>query len=99
MPIASSPVGSTRRDRTFWKGGDTDNAEQNSGHPRCPHRGRATAEHCMRGFQARSMGDADHQAVLAAADPDRVRSEEHTSELPSLKSLSYDAFCLNKKTE
>src|SRR3546814_3391683 len=29
MPIASSPVGSTRRDRTFWKGGDTDNAEQN----------------------------------------------------------------------
>src|SRR3546814_1269219 len=30
---------------------------------------------------------------------DRARSEEHTSELPSLVRLSYAVFCLNKKTE
>src|SRR3546814_1766951 len=27
------------------------------------------------------------------------RSEEHTSELQSLMRISYDAFCLNKKTK
>src|SRR3546814_3137429 len=29
---------------------------------------------------------------------DRLRSEEHTSELPSLMRKSYAVFCLNKKT-
>src|SRR3546814_8130170 len=28
-----------------------------------------------------------------------VRSEEHTSELPSLMRISYAVFCLNKKTK
>src|SRR3546814_6835768 len=46
---------------------------------------------------------------LVAADPDSVdrarelagpdiRSEEHTSELPSLMRISYAVFCLKKKT-
>src|SRR3546814_3687142 len=29
--------------------------------------------------------------------PDRVRSEEHTSELPSLMRISYAVFCLKQK--
>src|SRR3546814_2665142 len=29
-------------------------------------------------------------------DPDRQRSEEHTSELQSLMRISYDVFCLKK---
>src|SRR3546814_9369452 len=31
-------------------------------------------------------------------DPCRVRSEEHTSELPSLMRISYAVFCLKKHT-
>src|SRR3546814_5326695 len=31
------------------------------------------------------------------AQGDTVRSEEHTSELQSLMSISYDVFCLKKK--
>src|SRR3546814_1708374 len=30
------------------------------------------------------------------ADPGAIRSEEHTSELPSLIRISYAVFCLNK---
>src|SRR3546814_4004247 len=30
-------------------------------------------------------------------DPERARSEEHTSELPSLMRISYAVFCLKKK--
>src|SRR3546814_10082175 len=30
--------------------------------------------------------------------PDFIRSEEHTSELQSLMRISYDVFCLKKKT-
>src|SRR3546814_1913030 len=33
------------------------------------------------------------------ADPGRVRSEEHTSELQSLMRISYAAFCLKKKKQ
>src|SRR3546814_10519555 len=33
------------------------------------------------------------------ADQDRVRSEEHTSELQSLMRTSYAVFCLKKKTK
>src|SRR3546814_5687077 len=32
-------------------------------------------------------------------DPDRGRSEEHTSELQSLMRISYAVFCLKKKTQ
>src|SRR3546814_500434 len=31
-----------------------------------------------------------------AADPENIRSEEHTSELQSLMRISYDVFCLKK---
>src|SRR3546814_3881521 len=40
-----------------------------------------------------------HQIDLAAAQKgDRLRSEEHTSELQSLMRNSYAVFCLKKKT-
>src|SRR3546814_1703975 len=35
--------------------------------------------------------------AIAAAHPDRARSEEHTSELQSLMRISYAVFCLKKK--
>src|SRR3546814_6898592 len=41
-------------------------------------------------------------ARLSSADAvtgDRQRSEEHTSEIQSLMSISYAVFCLKKKTE
>src|SRR3546814_7191783 len=40
------------------------------------------------------------EAIEAAAEVglDLVRSEEHTSELPSLMRISYAVFCLKKKT-
>src|SRR3546814_3212183 len=34
---------------------------------------------------------------LGPPPPDRVRSEEHTSELQSLMRISYAVFCLKKK--
>src|SRR3546814_9517619 len=36
-------------------------------------------------------------ALFAALVADRVRSEEHTSELQSLMRISYAVFCLKKK--
>src|SRR3546814_2297691 len=40
-------------------------------------------------------GRDDRADLRAAAD---LRSEEHTSELPSLMRISYAVFCLKKKT-
>src|SRR3546814_4732005 len=37
--------------------------------------------------------------VLRRHAPDRVRSEEHTSELQSLMRISYAVFCLKKKNK
>src|SRR3546814_5449969 len=37
--------------------------------------------------------------AIGAALIDRVRSEEHTSELQSLMRISYAVFCLKKKNE
>src|SRR3546814_9819258 len=37
--------------------------------------------------------------AVAAAIPDFVRSEEHTSELQSLMRTSYDVLCLKKKNK
>src|SRR3546814_10457633 len=50
-------------------------------------------------------GSQPHRPQPARGKPDRVegplavrrRSEEHTSELPSLMRISYAVFCLNKK--
>src|SRR3546814_6223649 len=41
---------------------------------------------------APGLDDATRQALYAAA----VRSEEHTSELPSLTRISYAVYCLKK---
>src|SRR3546814_6932327 len=38
------------------------------------------------------------QATLPADIQERIRSEEHTSELQSLMRISYAVFCLQKKT-
>src|SRR3546814_7241777 len=43
----------------------------------------------------------DHAATKLQRKPmrrDGIRSEEHTSELQSLMRISYDVFCLKKKT-
>src|SRR3546814_7598475 len=37
--------------------------------------------------------------LWSAGGDDRVRSEEHTSELQSLMRISYAVFCLKKKTQ
>src|SRR3546814_9100848 len=38
-----------------------------------------------------------HQHALCAGSIDRIRSEEHTSELQSLMRISYAVLCLKKK--
>src|SRR3546814_7577655 len=39
-----------------------------------------------------------HAAHFVTGPPRRPRSEEHTSELPSLMRISYAVFCSKKKT-
>src|SRR3546814_4635030 len=57
------------------------------------------------GKQVSSLNNRDENLTIAGmiADPrytgGGLRSEEHTSELPSLMRLSYAVFCLNKKTK
>src|SRR3546814_9157096 len=53
----------------------------------------------LRAFDATSALSARIDALEAIAAPirDRVRSEEHTSELQSLMRNSYAVFCLKKK--
>src|SRR3546814_7221128 len=38
-----------------------------------------------------------HRPMRAMPNPNRLRSEEHTSELQSLMRISYAVFCLKKK--
>src|SRR3546814_6493917 len=45
----------------------------------------------------KSNYDADDMKV--SVEGDRLRSEEHTSELQSLMRISYAVFCLKKKTK
>src|SRR3546814_8147464 len=61
-----------------------------------PHRswGRRSASRRQDGCAA-----ASRSAVGLANDPDRRRSEEHTSELQSLMRISYAVFCLQKKKQ
>src|SRR3546814_2581136 len=47
-------------------------------------------------LQAQRVEGADRQPLRAVA-ADALRSEEHTSELPSLMRTSYAVFCLKKK--
>src|SRR3546814_10555791 len=45
-------------------------------------------------------GDDDLRFILVVRDAgDQLRSEEHTSELQSLMSISYAVFCLKKKKQ
>src|SRR3546814_2278178 len=48
-------------------------------------------------FVARAEGEASAEHRRATALENLVRSEEHTSELQSLMSISYAVFCLIKK--
>src|SRR3546814_6361066 len=47
--------------------------------------------------QVAAQGHAHYRVSKAASDGVTQRSEEHTSELPSLMRNSYAAFCLTKK--
>src|SRR3546814_2279760 len=40
-----------------------------------------------------------YTGFLKRATPQNIRSEEHTSELPSLMRISYAVFCLKKNTQ
>src|SRR3546814_4751558 len=42
-------------------------------------------------------GPAEAVYATSAKSPNRIRSEEHTSELQSLMRISYAVFCLKKK--
>src|SRR3546814_8230147 len=55
-----------------------------------PHGAAATQRAGIRGQAARLRGAVEAGAV-------GHRSEEHTSELPSLMRISYDVFCLKQK--
>src|SRR3546814_7721698 len=54
-----------------------------------------------RGWRSRSRAGTGRPAPAAAptAWPGSGRSEEHTYELQSLMRISYDVFCLTKKTQ
>src|SRR3546814_8975231 len=65
-----------------------------------PHPDRELAGDPGRGAGVRSGGAAqppDRGADRVLAQPSARRSEEHTSELQSLMSISYAVFCLKKK--
>src|SRR3546814_92304 len=57
----------------------------------------ALGEHCLGPVVRRLLDKAPHR-VDAGRARDRIRSEEHTSELQSLMRISYAVFCLKKKT-
>src|SRR3546814_17102546 len=64
-------------------------------------RQRAAPEGLMqlsRGDQALHPVEKRRRAAILGFDIDRLRSEEHTSELQSLMRISYAVFCLKKKT-
>src|SRR3546814_4770914 len=43
-------------------------------------------------------GPIEFSGIIGRNHGERARSEEHTSELPSLMRISYVVFCLKKKT-
>src|SRR3546814_1406582 len=62
-----------------------------------PHRRPRAVGHHLVFREARERPDAP--ALDAAPAPPLRRSEEHTSELQSLKRTSYDGFCLKTKKQ
>src|SRR3546814_9736704 len=70
-----------------------------SGTNRVTPRGGACSNTCSVNLQGFLFGsDATSAGVHAQARDNSSRSEEHTSELQSLMRISYDVFCLKKKT-
>src|SRR3546814_1449763 len=57
--------------------------------------------HLMKGEQITLLGDEAADAMKYRSDDEQgdQRSEEHTSELQSLMSISYAVFCLKKKNK
>src|SRR3546814_1967005 len=49
------------------------------------------------GIRIRMSAQAEKAAASDRAEAERIRSEEHTSELQSLMRISYAVFCLKKK--
>src|SRR3546814_16975753 len=61
-------------------------------------RGRRRRRRGRRNARPRRDRGADARPGGRSAARDRLRSEEHTSELQSLMRISYAVFCLKKKT-
>src|SRR3546814_930040 len=60
---------------------------------------RARRDRQPRGVLMRGdIGGGDRDFAVGGVGADEERSEEHTSELPSLMRTSYAVFCLKKKT-
>src|SRR3546814_7961519 len=53
--------------------------------------------YCAHSPVPNGSGSSGCGVAAIAADDERRRSEEHTSELQSLMRISYAVFCLNKK--
>src|SRR3546814_2898588 len=56
----------------------------------------ATVDDRLNIFRIRRIGEAGQEGEVHA---ERLRSEEHTSELQSLMRISYAVFCLKKKKQ
>src|SRR3546814_10574413 len=64
---------------------------------------RTTCAYCGVGCGVSATPSAERAAIIKGdaehpTNRGRLRSEEHTSELPSLMRISYAVFCLKKKT-
>src|SRR3546814_4192997 len=78
-----------------WRlGNDT---RTSRGARRAPQSGRHAAGCGAGGGGAASAAPARRTRLVPAGRIDRLRSEEHTSELQSLMRISYAVFCLAKK--
>src|SRR3546814_3310724 len=65
-----------------------------------PSKGEATASSAttmLNIFYSALSEDSPTVGVTCSTKPESCRSEEHTSELPSLMRISYAVFCLKKK--
>src|SRR3546814_5402094 len=75
------------------KGGDAEGGEALRVHARALERGaEARPDQAVREEQRQQQ-----QGIAGQEEAQRVRSEEHTSELQSLMRISYAVFCLKKK--
>src|SRR3546814_5265945 len=78
--------------------GDPDLARCAAGRPAAGRRARTAIGQCASAHpHDRRFSDGDDSWHPRRAEPARLRSEEHTSELQSLMRSSYAVFCLKKK--